>query len=155
MCDPVTALSLASTGASLWGADRQADKASDAISTQARNQAEEQTAAAQAELGERVKAARRARATARVAAGESGAAGQSFALSLQQSVADQNQDAALISKQNRFAARTTQGQADSAIARNSGPSALGAALQLGTAGYSGRQTYNANEALKKLSINGG
>lgn len=86
--------------------------------------------------GGRVRAAREARARARVAAGESDALGQSFAAYLNQSLQDQDADAALMTKNVAIAQRATDDRLNTALSGIRSPSALEAGLQIATAGLS-------------------
>jgi hypothetical protein len=87
-----------------------------------------------------IKAQRAARERARVAAGESGAMGASFAASMNQSIQDQDMDAALASKNVAFAQRASADRAATALAGIRDPSALEAGLNIASAGASGYST---------------
>lgn len=147
MCDPVTmtVLAVASTGVGLYAQNEQASAQRDLIKGQAKAEREEARDRAEEELGDRVRANREARARARVAAGESGAMGASFAASINQSLADQDTEAALIQKNLQFSQRATGDRELQALTQARGVSALEAGLQLGSAGLQG---YNTGLGLK-------
>lgn len=152
MCIPVaalpavmTGLSVAATGVAVYAQHQTAKAQADAIGVQAENERRETLERNEEELGQRVRAAREARARARVAAGESGALGASFAASMNQSLQDQDNDAALIQKNVAFANRATNDRANTALADIRSPSALEAGLQIAGAGLQG---YNAGLSLK-------
>lgn len=147
MCDPVTmtVLAVASTGVSLYAQHETAKAQSDAIKTQQENERRETLERNEEELGQRVRAARESRARARVAAGESGALGASFAASMNQSLQDQDNDAALVAKNVAFSQRATDDRANTALSSIRSPSALEAGLQIGTAGVQG---YDAGLSLQ-------
>ena len=145
MCEPITAttlmyLTIASSAVGIYATNEAAKGQAAAIEQQAENEREEIGAAAEEDLGQRIRASREKRARARVSAGESGALGASFAASINQSLADQNLDAALIAKQSAFAQRGVSDRADTALSQIRTTSALEAGLQLAGAGISGYQT---------------
>ena len=135
----MTALSIATGAASLVGQRATAKAQAAAIGVQAENEREEANAAAEEEIGTRIRESRERRARARVAAGESGALGASFAASINQSLQDQNMDAALVSKQAAFTSRGIDDRANTSLSGIRSPSALEAGLQIAGAGASGYQ----------------
>jgi len=133
-------LSIASTAVSMY-AQRETAKAQSAnIRNQQEHEREEVAEAAEEELGQRIRASRERRARARVAAGESGALGNSFAASINQSLSDENMDAALVSKKAAFAQRGIDDRANTALSQIRSPSALEAGLQIASAGAQGYST---------------
>ena len=144
----LTALSLATTGASLYAQNSTAKAQAANIANQQDRETEEVIAKGEEELGARIRESRERRARARVAAGESGALGASFAASINQSVQDQNADAALVSKNVAFAQRGIDDRANTALSQIRSTSSLEAGLQLATAGMSGYRTGLGIEALK-------
>jgi len=147
MCDPVTiltGLSIASAAVGVYSQQQTAEAQAKAIGVQQENERIEVAAAAEEELGVRVKEAREKRARARVAAGESGALGASFAASINQSISDQDNTAALVQKNLGFASRGIDDRANTSLAGIRNPSALEAGLTIATAGVSG---YNAGTSL--------
>ena len=145
MCDVITPtvmmyMSLATTAVGVY-AQRETAKAQTAnIKNQQEHEREEVSEAAEEELGQRIRASRERRARARVAAGESGALGASFAASINQSLSDENMDAALISKKAAFSQRGIDDRANTALSQVRSPSALEAGLKLAGAGVSGYET---------------
>lgn len=153
MCEPISAttmmyLSLATTAVSVYAQSETAKAQSEQINTQAENERNEVAEAAEEELGQRIRASRERRARARVSAGESGALGNSFAASINQSLTDENMDAALVSKKAAFAQRGINDRAQVALAQVRSPSALEAGLQIASAGASGYRTGLGIEALR-------
>ena len=149
MCEPISAttvmyLSIASTVATtavgLYAQSETAKAQRTQIQTQAASEREEVSDAAEEEIGQRIRASRERRARARVAAGESGALGASFAASINQSLADENMDAALVAKQSAFTQRGIADRAQTALSQIRSPSALEAGLQIAGAGVGGYQT---------------
>ena len=151
MCDPVTiaVIGIASAGVSTYAQHQTAKAQADAIGAQQEHETEEATAAAEEKLGAAVKAGRESRARARVAAGESGVGGASFAASINQSLQDQDMDAALISKNLSFSHRGIQDRASSALASIRDPSALEAGLNIASAGVQGYNTGLGIQARRK------
>lgn len=150
MCEPVSAttmmyLSIASAAVGVYAQQQTAKAQTRAIRSQQENEREEAHEAAEEQLGQRIREQREARARARVAAGESGALGASFAAQINQSLADQDMDAALIQKNAAFAQRGIDDRANTALAGIRSPSALEAGLQITTAGIQG---YNAGLSLQ-------
>lgn len=141
MCDPVTAtvaaLSVATTGVSLYAQHESAKAQSDLMQSQADTQREEAKDAAEEELGQRVRAARESRARARVAAGESGAQGASFAAQINQSLSDQNADAAIVAKNALSQQRAINDNLNVAESKIKRVSALEAGLQIANSGVQG------------------
>jgi len=135
----LSALSVASAAASVVGQRATAKAQAAAIGVQAENEREEANDAAEEEIGSRIRESRERRARAVVAAGESGALGASFAASINQSLQDQNMDAALVSKQAAFTSRGIDDRANTSLAGIRSPSALEAGLQIAGAGVSGYQ----------------
>lgn len=145
MCEPVSAttlayLSIASAAVGVYAQHQTAKAQRDAIAVQSENEREEIHAQAEEELGQRIRASRERRARERVAAGESGALGASFAASINQSIADQDMDAALLAKRSAFLQRGVDDRAGVALSQIRDPSALEAGLQIATAGISGYRT---------------
>lgn len=148
MCEPTTimvGLSIASAAVSVYSQQQTAKAQTAAIKQQQEHEREEAHEAAEEQLGQRIREQREARARARVAAGESGALGASFAAQINQSLADQDMDAALIQKNAAFAQRGIDDRANTALAGIRSPSALEAGLQIATAGVQG---YQAGLSLK-------
>lgn len=147
MCLPVVmaGLAIASTAVSTYAQHQTAKAQAAAVNVQRDNEKRENLERNEEELGQRVRAAREARARARVAAGESGALGQSFAASMNQSLQDQDSDAALIQKNVAFSDRATDYRANTALSSIRSPSALEAGLNIASAGVQG---YNAGLSLK-------
>lgn len=151
MCEPVTigALSMtaaqtamagfmaASAAATMYGQNQQAKATVKASGIQAQNQAEEQRAAAEVELGTRVRERNARIGTAVTAAGEAGVSGQSYALTLNNIAADFERDQGTITKNLGFQQRATQGQLDSVRAARGGPTALSAGLNIAGAAMKG------------------
>lgn len=152
MCEPVTiggvtyltatqtalvSLTVASAAASTYAQQQSADAQAKAASQQAQNKAEESAAAAAEKLGARVREGRRARGRAIVAAGEANVGGNSFSAVLQNSLMQQDMDAALIQQNAAFQGRAIQGELKSAIASTNAPTALSAGLNIAGAGVSG------------------
>lgn len=149
MCEPISAttmmyLSIASAAVGVYAQHQTAKAQSDAIKVQQEHEREEAHEAATEDMGQRIRAHREARARARTAAGESGALGNSFAAMMNQSLADQSMDAALVSKQAAFTQRGIDDRASTALAGIRSPSALEAGLQIATAGAQG---YMAGKSL--------
>ena len=131
-----------------------ADAQSKMIKGQAEREREEVGEAAEEELGQRIRASRERRARARVSAGESGALGASFAASINQSLTDENMDAALVAKKAAFAQRGIEDRANVALSQIRDPSALEAGLQIASAGAQGYQTGLGIEALQTATPSG-
>ncbi len=153
MCEIISAttmmyIAIASSAVSVYAQTQTAKAQKEAIGVQQEHEREETAEAAEEELGQRIRASRERRARARVAAGESGALGASFAASINQSLTDQNMDAALISKKSAFAQRGIDDRASTALSQIRDPSALEAGLQIATAGISGYQTGLGIESLQ-------
>jgi len=145
MCEVISAttmmyLSLATTAVGVYAQSETAKSQKANIRNQQEHEREEVSEAAEEELGQRIRASRERRARARVAAGESGALGASFAASINQSLSDENMDAALISKKAAFAQRGIDDRANTALSQIRSPSALEAGLKLAGAGISGYNT---------------
>lgn len=138
--ETLTVLSIASAGVGVYAQHETAKAQADAIKTQQDHENEETLERNTEELGQRVRAAREKRERARVAAGESGAMGASFAAAINQSLSDQDNDAALVQKNVAFAQRATNDRADTALSQIRDPSALEAGLSIAGAGVSGYQT---------------
>ncbi len=153
MCEVITAttmmyIGIASSAVGLYAQRETAKAQRDQIETQAAGEREEVAEAAEEELGQRIRESRARRARARVAAGESGALGASFAASINQSLADENMDAALVSKKAAFTQRGITDRANTALSQIRSPSALEAGLQIATAGIGGYQTGLGIEKLR-------
>ena len=148
MCDPVSiaALAAASAGVNAYAQNQTAKAQSKAFDQAAVVQKEEAMAVAEENLGDRIKAAREQRSRARVAQGESGLSGQSFALSLNQSIQDQNQDAARATKNLAMQERGIEQGLASSKASIRKVSALEAGLNIASAGISG---YSSGSALER------
>lgn len=154
MCPPLIAVlpqimaGLAATSAavSAFATNQSAKAQASAIGVQQENERRETLERGEEELGQRVRAAREARSRARVAAGESGALGASFAASINQSISDQDNDAALIQKNVAFSQRATDDRANTALSSIRKVSALEAGLSIGSAGLSG---FSSGLSLKK------
>jgi hypothetical protein len=141
------AISIASAAVGTYAQHESAKAQADAIGVQQEHEREEIAEVAEEELGERMRANRERRARARVAGGESGALGASYAASLNQSIVDQNMEAAKVSKQAAFAQRGVDDRANMALSQIRDPSALEAGLQIAGAGLSGYQTGLGIESL--------
>lgn len=161
MCGPAAPavmmwISIASTAVSTYAQTQTAKAQKKQIKNQQENERNEVAEAAEEELGQRIRASRERRARTRVAAGESGALGNSFAASINQSLTDENMDAALISKKAAFAQRGIDDRANVALSQIRSPSALEAGLQIASAGASGYQTglgiANLQGAVPKESV---
>ena len=142
MCEPISAsamayIAIASSAVSVYAQSQTAKAQKNNIRAQQANEREEVHEKAEEELGQRIRESRERRARARVAAGESGALGASFAASINQSLQDQDMDAALVSKNAAFAQRGIDDRANTALAGIRDPSALEAGLQIATAGVQG------------------
>ncbi len=139
MCDPVTmsVLAIATAGVQTYAQHQTAKAQADAINAQRKNEREEALESAEEELGQRIRAARERRSRARVAGGESGALGNSFIASINQSLQDQDMDAAIVQKNVAFAQRGIDDRANTALAGIRSPSALEAGLNIATAGVQG------------------
>jgi len=160
MCEVVSAttmmyMAIASSAVSVYAQKQTADAQSKAIGVQAENERKEVGAKAEEQLGVRIREAREKRARARVAAGESGAMGQSFAAAMNQSLQDQDMDAALISKNLSFAQSGIADRANSSLAGIRSPSALEAGLSIAGAGMSGYSAGSAAEARRATAAEGG
>ncbi len=140
MCEPTTimvGLSIASAAVSVYSQQQTAKAQTAAIKQQQEHEREEAHETAEEQLGQRIRAQREQRARARVAAGESGALGASFAAMMNQSLQDQDMDAALVAKQSAFTQRGIDDRANTALAGIRSPSALEAGLQIASAGMQG------------------
>lgn len=136
MCDPVTltVAAIAVTGVQIYSTNQAAKQTFAAQNQQAIAALDEKQSAAEESMGQRMKEFRKTRARARVAGGESGAQGQSFAVSLNQSVQDQNADAAIINKNLVLGQRKILTDLQNANSRVRTVSSLEAGLRIGTAG---------------------
>lgn len=94
-------------------------------------------AQASAEANEAARKARRERARIAVAAGEAGVSGNSFEAQLHNSLFQQQNQLALVNYNQTQAKAASQDQLNSALSGIQMPTALGAALQIGTAFASG------------------
>jgi hypothetical protein len=144
----IAAMSVASTAVSLYAQQQTAKAQRQQIGAQADREREEAYESAEEELGQRIRASRERRASMRVAAGESGALGASFAASLNQSLQDQDMDAALVAKNSAFKQRGIDDRAAVALSQIRDPSALEAGLQIANAGMSGYRTGLGIEKLR-------
>lgn len=154
MCEPttiMTALALTSAAAGTYGQYRSASAQEDALNEQARIRAEENADAAETQLGERVREARKERARIRVAAGESGVAGLSVAAQLSNSFLQQSQDVATIRRQAHMNQRAANAATRSEMSKIVKPTALSAGLQIAAAGYRG---YSTGLQIKRLEERG-
>lgn len=154
MCEPTTimvGLSIASAAVSVYSQQQTAKAQTASIKQQQEHEREEAYQSAEEQLGQRIRQQREARARARVAAGESGALGASFAAMINQSLMDQDMDAALVAKQSAFTQRGIDDRANTALAGIRSPSALEAGLQIATAGMQG---YNAGLSIKSKMPSG-
>lgn len=154
MCEPVSAttltyLAIGSAAVGVYAQHQSAKAQKEFIESQREGEREEVRAEAEEELGARIRESRERRARARVAAGESGALGASFAASINQSLQDQDMDAALVSKRAAFADRAVQDRANVALSQIRDPSALEAGLQIATAGVQGYRTGLGIEQLRQ------
>jgi len=159
MCEPISAtammwISIGTAAVSTYAQHETAKAQADAIGVQQENERTEAHDIAEEELGDRVKVAREKRARARVAAGESGALGASFAAQINQSLADQDQDAALISKNLAFAQRGIDDRANTSLSGIRDPSALEAGLNIAGAGISGYNQGLGLEARRAKAASG-
>lgn len=152
MCDLVTGLAIASSAASIGGQAMAGRAQAKSIGRNAKIRAQQAGDAATERLGQRVKEARARRARARVAAGEAGVGGQSFEMMLQDSIGQQNRDAAKIAKNARWEAKGIRSAAAAKTA-GLGVNGLTAAAHLGSAGLSGySQSLQIQSAKKALQI---
>lgn len=142
-------LAIASSAVSMYGQHQTAKAQSQAIRAQQAGEREEAYQAAEEEIGQRIKAHTARRERARVAAGESGALGNSFAAQMNQSLFDQDMDAALVAKQSAFTQRGIDDRANTALAGIRSPSALEAGLQIASAGARG---YSAGLGLEGRQV---
>lgn len=151
MCDPVSiaALAAASAGVNAYAQNQTAKAQSKAFDQAAVVQKEEAMAVAEENLGERIKAAREQRSRARVAQGESGLSGQSFALSINQSLQDQNMDSAMATKNLAMQERGIEQGLASNKASIRKVSALEAGLSIASAGVSGYATGGAMQRARQ------
>lgn len=153
MCTGIeTALAIAamaSAGVSAYATHQSAKAQSDAMKSQAETERLETSAAAEEELGQRIRAARESRARARVAAGESGAMGASFAAMVNQSLQDQDMDTALVSKNLAFQQRGIDDRLATGLSQVRDVSAVEAGLNIATSGVSGYQTGLSIKAARK------
>lgn len=145
MCDVITPtvlayMAIASSAVGIYATTQTAKAQAEAIGVQQENERSEAVDVAEEELGQRIREGREKRARARVAAGESGALGASFAASINQSLADENMDAALVQKNVAFTQRGIDDRANTALAGIRSPSALEAGLKIATAGVQGYNT---------------
>jgi hypothetical protein len=145
----MAALSIAGTAAGLYGQGQTAKAQSQLIAQQADAEREEVAEIAEEELGSRIREYRETRAKARVAAGESGAMGASFAASMNQSLQNQDMDAALAAKSLAFKQRGVEDRRNTAMAGIRSPSALEAGLSI--AGSAARG-YSQGKALESQVI---
>lgn len=146
--EAATAISLATAAAGTYAAHESAEAQADAIARQQDNSRKEATERAEEELGQRVRASREARARALVAAGESGAMGPSFTAAMNQSLQDQDMDAALVQKNLAHQQRAIDDKADTARSQIRDPSALEAGLNIAGAGLQGFRTGLSLEAAR-------
>jgi len=147
MCEPTTLfaiVSVATAGVGVYAQHQTAKAQADAINAQRGNEREEALESTEEELGQRIRAARERRARARVAGGESGALGNSFIASVNQSLQDQDMDAALAQKNLAFSQRGTDDRANTALSSIRDPSAIEAGLNIATAGFQG---YSAGQSI--------
>lgn len=159
MCEIISAttmayMAIASSAVSVYAQTQTAKAQRNAIKSQQSREREEVHEKAEEELGQRIRESRERRARARVAAGESGALGASFAASINQSLADTDYDAALVSKNSAFAQRGIDDKANVALSQIRSPSALEAGLQIATAGMSGYRTGLGIEGLRDAAPKG-
>lgn len=136
MCEPVslTLAAMAVTGIQIYSTNQAAKQTFKAQNEQAVAALDEKQSAAEESMGQRMKEFRKTRARARVAGGESGAQGQSFAVSLNQSVQDQNIDAGIVNKNLVLGQRKILTDLESANSRVRTVSSLEAGLRIGSAG---------------------
>ena len=141
MCNPTAGMwiSMAMSAVQTYAQHETAEAQAEAIGVQQENEREEARDIAEEQLGVRVREAREKRARARVAAGESGALGASFAAMINQSIADQDREAALVSKNLAFTQRGIEDRSNTALAGIQDPSALEAGLSIVAAGSTGYQ----------------
>jgi len=140
-------LSVVTAATSMYAQQQTAKAQGKAIQTQADAERDEIGAAAEEDIGDRIRVSREKRARAMVAAGESGALGASFAASINQSLQDQNMDIAKVSKNSAFAQRGVTDRAGVALSQLRSPSALEAGLQIAGSGIQG---YSAGLEIDKL-----
>jgi hypothetical protein len=159
MCEPISAtamawISVGTAAVGLYAQQETAKAQSEAIGNQQDAERDEIHEKSEEELGVRIKEAREKRARARVAAGESGALGASFAASINQSLADQDNTVALVQKNVAFAQRAVDDRANTALAGIRSPSALEAGLSIAGAGASGYSSGLSLEARRKAAATG-
>lgn len=141
MCEPATialvmaGVAVAGSAASAVGQYQQASATNKAAGKAAQIQADEFASSRDETINERVRNARMERARLRVAGGESGVAGNSFDMALQDSFGRENQDIAVIRKQGGFTERALNAELTSVGARNKF-SPVAAGLQIAGAGAS-------------------
>lgn len=150
MCGPaipiaMAALAVASTANSIYQTNKAAKQQAEVMNDMADNEREEIQAAAQEEMGERVRLAREARARARVAAGESGAMGQSFAAMINQSIQDQDESAGLVAKNASLQKRAVDDRLKTSLSQIRTVSSTEAGLQLASSAVGG---YNSGLSIK-------
>lgn len=142
-------LAIASTAASMYGQHQSAKAQVKATNQQNELQAKEIAQKAGQQISERARMARRERASARAAASEAGVnlGSGSFLAALQTSAMNQYSDAGLISQNEKGQQAARAAQASSVMSQIQVPTALGAALAIGTTGLSaltaGQQATNA------------
>lgn len=150
MCDPISigvGLALATSTVGVISQRKVAKAQEAAINEQNRIQAEEIADAAGQQLTERARAARRERGAMRAAASEAGInlGSGSFLAALQTSAINQYNDQGLIIHNERGQQRAREAQARSAMSSIEVPTFLGAALQIGAAGFGAYQRGKAAE----------
>jgi hypothetical protein len=151
MCDPVSAsmavLAIAGSAMSVDAQRETAKAQQQALDQQAKQQAEENAAVRDEQIGQRVAEARRNAARRLVIAGESGVAGQSTELGVLSEFGAANQDSAKVAKQAAFAHRANMNQYRAGLANIQRTNDLGAALQIANSGVqgaaAGRSVYTA------------
>lgn len=140
MCNPALAVMAVMAGTEalkIHTGNQAAEAQRKALKIQAEGEKAEALAASEEALGVRMRELREQRARARVAAGESGAMGASFAASMNQSLQQQNMDAALASKNVAFQHRAIDERLMVARSQLRKVTGLQAALQIGGAGAQG------------------
>lgn len=139
MCEPTTVglLMAGATAASVYGQYQAGKAQAEYLEQQYETQQEQLDAQASAEANEAARKARRERARIAVAAGEAGVSGNSFEAQLHNSMFQEQSQLALINYNQKQAKAASQDQLNSALAGIQMPTALGAALQIGTSYVSG------------------
>jgi hypothetical protein len=174
MCEPVTigsltitatqmawigtAVTVASTAASVYGQHQSAVAQVKAINKQNQIQAQEIASAAGQDMTERARAARRERGAMRASGAQAGIAvdnGGSFVAALQTSALNQNIDNGLISYNERAQQRARNANYRSSLSQISMPTGLSAALAIGSSYIGARNEFQVAGTNGSKSATGG